>query len=130
MECEIELVKNFADQAVIAIENTRLLNELRELLQQQTATAEVLATSLVASHSICKPVLDTLVSPGMRLCEADAAAIWRSDGRRCSRSPPCCKSSHRILGICSGKIRLVSGNLERSPAGGALGSQDDLYTGC
>ncbi len=89
---QIALIKSFADHAVVAIENARLLNELRQLVQEQTASADVLK---IISHSTfdLQTVLDTLVEVVVRLCDADLATMHREQG-----------AAHRALAIHGGPL--------------------------
>src|SRR4029453_6994993 len=80
-EKQIALLKTFADQAVIAIENVRLFNELQERLEQQTATSEILRV-IASSPTDIQPVLDTVAENAARLCDASNSGIWRTDGEK------------------------------------------------
>jgi signal transduction histidine kinase len=75
---QIKLLETFADQAVIAIENVRLFKELKESLEQQTATSEILGI-IASSPTDVQPVLDAVAATAARLCDANNAIIFRVD---------------------------------------------------
>src|SRR5262249_28821778 len=77
---QIELASTFADQAVIAIENARLLNELRQSLEQQTATSEVLRV-ISSSPTNVQPVFDSIAESAVRLCDGQFSFVLRFDGK-------------------------------------------------
>jgi signal transduction histidine kinase len=80
-EKEIVLLKTFADQAVIAIQNARLFNETKEALEKQTAISEILRV-ISASPTDVRPVFDTIVRSAVTLCGSTDGAVFRYDGER------------------------------------------------
>jgi GAF domain-containing protein len=88
---QIALLQTFADQAVIAIENVRLFQELKESLEQQTATSEVLGV-IASSPTDIQPVLDAIAESAARLCDAPSANVYRVDGSIMRRAAVCGQS--------------------------------------
>ena len=96
---QIKLLETFAAQAVIAIENVRLFQELKESLEQQTATSEILGV-IASSPTDIQPVLDVVAENAARLCEAENAVIFRIEGDRIQRV-----AIHGTMPVVHGPLR-------------------------
>ena len=103
-ENQIALLKTFADQAVIAIENVRLFQELKESLEQQTATSEILGV-IASSPTDIQPVLDVVAENATRVCGATDAVILRVEGDDLGGSP----IMGRYRGLKNQRLSAVAG---------------------
>src|SRR5262249_45826812 len=114
---QLALVHTFADQAVIAIENTRLFEEvqartkeLQDSLDRQTATSEVLGV-ISRSPNEVQPVLDTIVATARRLCQAERAAIWRLEGETFRAVAHRGQPEERVESVYSARVPLSRGSM-------------------
>ena len=109
---QVKLLETFADQAVIAIENVRLFNELKESLEQQTATSKILGV-IASSPTDIQPVLDVVAENASRLCDSSDAQIWRVEGDMARKA-----ASYGVISPVLGV-----GEIRRSPAAPQAGAR-------